>query len=65
MFKAKTLLFVQGNNQPIPAKESYLTIRNRVSDSNLFVEITTDISKLSINKEAIGMFGPSENKEKK
>ncbi len=48
---------------PLITKETYGTIKRRLANSDLFIEVTDSDSKLTINKSAIELVGIQEVKK--
>ncbi len=48
---------------PLITKETYGTIKRRLANSDLFIEVTDSDSKLTINKSAIELVGIAEVKK--
>jgi len=61
-----TVLFVQGQKEPVLLKEGYETIKKRVFDGRFFLEATfKDGRKITINKGVIDCFGREKKAEEK
>ncbi len=51
--------------EPMITRETYGTIKRRLSNTDAFIEVTDSEGKLMINKGAIEMVGQSEKKATK
>ena len=54
----KSQIGLIGIPQPMPVKESYITIKRRLFNESDFIEVTNSNGKMTISKSIIGMIAP-------